>query len=205
MGVAPQTCLQVKENLEDEYSLFYSTIEGFEFEPGFEYELLVNKQIVPNPPADASSFRWTLVEVVSKTPVAPAAELEGVTWQLIAYTDQNGMLSMFGVESTITLQDGEAGGLAGCNMFFAPYTLDGDQLTFGPAGSTMMACEERAMAQEQTFLANLEKSRLTRSSPTNCTWLTPMAQCCWPSRCRNRPPSPARSGRQLASTTARRP
>ncbi len=157
MGVAPQTCLQVKENAEDEYSLFYSVIEGFEFEPGFEYELLVNKQVVPNPPADASAFRWTLIEVVSKTPVAPTAELEGVTWQLIAYLDQDGMLSMFGVESTITLQGGEAGGLAGCNMFFAPYTLDGNLLTFGPAGSTMMACEERAMAQEQVFLANLEK------------------------------------------------
>jgi heat shock protein HslJ len=156
-GVAPQLCLLVKENPDDEYSLFYSNIEGFGFEPGFEYELLVNKQTVPNPPADASAFRWTLVEEVSKTPVAPTAELEGVTWRLIAYLDQNDMLSMFGVESTITLQDGEAGGQGGCNMFFAPYTLDGDQLSFGPAGSTMMACEERAMAQEQTFLARLEQ------------------------------------------------
>lgn len=157
MGVAPQTCLLVKENPEDAYSLFYSTIEGFEFEAGFEYELLVNKQTVPNPPADASSFRWTLVEVVSQTPVAPAAELEGVTWKLIAYTDQNGMLSMPSAEATIKLQDGEAGGQGGCNMFFAPYTLEGDQLSFGPAGSTMMACEERVMAQEQAFLASLEQ------------------------------------------------
>lgn len=156
-GVAPQMCLQVKESPEADYLLFYSNIEGFEFEPGFEYELLVNKQTVPNPPADASSFRWTLIEVVSQTPVAPTAELEGVTWKLIAYTDQNGMLSMPGVESTITLQDSEAGGQGGCNMFFAPYTLEGDQLSFGPAGSTMMACEERAMAQEQAFLASLEQ------------------------------------------------
>ena len=167
-GVAPQLCLLVKENPDDEYSLFYSTIEGFEFEPGFEYELLVNKQTVPNPPADASAFRWTLIEVVSKTPVAPAAELEGVTWKLIAYLDQNGMLSMPGVESTITLQDSEAGGQGGCNMFFAPYTLEGDQLSFGPAGSTMMACEERAMAQEQAFLGQPGAGRLLpdRRQPT---------------------------------------
>ncbi len=157
MGVAPQLCLLVKENPEDEYSLFYSTIEGFEFEPGFEYELLVNKQTVPNPPADASAFRWTLIEVVSKTPVAPAAELEGTTWQLIAFADANGMLSMPGAESTLLLQDGEAGGQGGCNMFFAPYTLDGNLLTFGPVGSTMMACEEPAMAQEQAYFANLAR------------------------------------------------
>ncbi len=157
MGVAPQLCLLVKENPEDEYSLFYSTIEGFDFEPGFEYELLVNKQTVPNPPADASAFRWTLIEVVSKTPVAPGAELEGTTWQLIAFLDENGMLTMSGAESTLLLQDGEAGGQGGCNMFFAPYTLDGSQLSFGPVGSTMMACEEGAMAQEQTYFANLVK------------------------------------------------
>ena len=157
MGVAPQFCLLVKENPEDEYSLFYSVIEGFEFEPGFEYELLVNRQTVPNPPADASSFRWTLVEVVSKTPVEATSELEGVTWQLIAFLDGNGMVSMPRFESTIALQNGEAGGQGGCNMFFAPYTLDGALLTFGPAGSTMMACEEPVMAQEQAFLANLEQ------------------------------------------------
>lgn len=154
-GVAPQLCLLVKENPEDEYSLFYSTIEGFDYEPGFEYELLVNKQTVPNPPADASAFRWTLVEVVSKTPVGATAELEGVTWQLIAYIDGNGMLSMPGADSTITMQNGEASGQSGCNMFFAPYTLAGDQLSFGPAGSTEMACDEPAMNQEQAFFANL--------------------------------------------------
>lgn len=155
MGVAPQMCLQVKESADADYQLFYSVIEGFEFEPGFEYELLVNKQSVPNPPADAPSFRWTLVEEVSKTPVEPAAELEGVTWQLIAYVPEGGPLVMASAEATISLQDGEAGGNAGCNNYFAPYVLDGDQLSFGQAGSTMMACEDNVMAQEQAFLADL--------------------------------------------------
>lgn len=158
MGVAPQMCLQVKESPDADYLLFYSNIEGFEFEPGYEYELLVNKQTVPNPPADASSFRWTLIEVVSKAPVEPAASLEGVTWELIAQVNQNGFLTMTFAEATMTLQGGEAGGRGGCNLFFAPYVLDGNQLTFGPAGSTMMACEEPIMAQEQAFLANLEQS-----------------------------------------------
>lgn len=157
MGVAPQTCMLVKEDPAGEYLLFYSRIDGFEFEPGFEYELLVNRQTVPNPPADASSFRWTLIEVVSQTPVEPTAELEGTTWQLIALLDENGMLTMPRAEANITLQEGEASGQGGCNMFFAPYTLEGGQLSFGPAGSTMMACEEPAMRQEQAFLANLEK------------------------------------------------
>lgn len=157
-GVAPQMCLQVKESADADYLLFYSNIEGFEFEAGYEYELLVNKQTVPNPPADASAFRWTLVEVVSKTPVEPAAGLEGVTWELIAQADQNGFLTMTTAEATLALRDGEAGGRGGCNLFFAPYVLEGNQLTFGPAGSTMMACDEPAMAQEQALFANLERA-----------------------------------------------
>jgi hypothetical protein len=69
-GVAPQQCLQVKERPEDPYTLLYQPIEGFAFEPGYEYELLVREEAVANPPADASSRRLILVEVVSKTPVA---------------------------------------------------------------------------------------------------------------------------------------
>ncbi|MFZ2489117.1 MAG: DUF4377 domain-containing protein, partial [Anaerolineae bacterium] len=76
-GVAPQTCLQVKETPDGEYTLFYDSIEGFTYEPGYEYVLSVTREDVPNPPADASAFRYTLVEVTSKTAVENAT-LEGV-------------------------------------------------------------------------------------------------------------------------------
>jgi hypothetical protein len=36
-GVAPQKCLQVKEDPNAEYSLYNGTIEGFEYAPGSEY------------------------------------------------------------------------------------------------------------------------------------------------------------------------
>jgi hypothetical protein len=69
VGVAPQRCLLVRETAETDYSYFYSTIEGFDYEPGYEYELLVEKTPVENPPADGSSIRWMLIEVVEKVPV----------------------------------------------------------------------------------------------------------------------------------------
>jgi hypothetical protein len=68
VGVAPQQCLLVRESSEADYSYFYSTIEGFDYEPGYSYELLVEKSPVENPPADGSSIRWILVEVVEKVP-----------------------------------------------------------------------------------------------------------------------------------------
>lgn len=159
-GVAPQLCYQVKESPEAEYTLFYGTIEGFEYEPGYEYQLTVQKEKVENPPADASAFKWTLVEVVSKTPVAPAAELEGTLWGLIALTDDQGQLRMPtpGADVTATFQDGRVTGNAGCNNYFGGYTVDGQNLTIQPGGTTMMACPEPIMTQEAFFLANLQSA-----------------------------------------------
>ncbi|QQY34713.1 DUF4377 domain-containing protein [Chryseobacterium gleum] len=60
-------CLQVKENDSENWTNFYSSIEGFTYEPGYEYVLKVKTEKIENPPADASSIRYTLVEQVSKT------------------------------------------------------------------------------------------------------------------------------------------
>jgi branched-chain amino acid transport system substrate-binding protein len=76
VGVGPQQCLQIKENPDDEYTLWYDPIDGFEHEEGYEYELVVLEEEVENPPADASSIKLTLVEEVSKTE-APMEVAEG--------------------------------------------------------------------------------------------------------------------------------
>ena len=158
VGVGPQVCLQVKETADGDYSLFYDNIQGFDYEPGYEYQLTVEKTTVPNPPADASAFQYSLVEVVSKTPVTTAAPLEGTTWQLIAYLDAAGSLTLPYREApaTLTMADGQAGGNTGCNNYFGSYTLDGDSLSFGPMGATMMMCPEPQAMQEQAYLAGLE-------------------------------------------------
>lgn len=66
-GVAPMKCLQVKEKESDSWGNFYSNIEGFTYEPGFEYVLNVKTEKNLNPPADGSSIRYILVKQVSKT------------------------------------------------------------------------------------------------------------------------------------------
>ncbi len=80
VGVAPQTCLQVKQNPDDTYTLFYDTIQGFAFEEGYEYEIVVRIEPVANPPADASAYTYTLVEVVSQTPVETAEVIGTVSY-----------------------------------------------------------------------------------------------------------------------------
>lgn len=68
VGVAPQKCFLIKEGQYDEWSLWYGDIEGFDFEPGYAYEIRVAEEPVENPPADAPSVRLRLLEVVIKVP-----------------------------------------------------------------------------------------------------------------------------------------
>lgn len=166
-GVAPQKCLQVREDPDGEYQLFYSNIEGFTFEPGFEYELLVSVETVANPPADGSSLRYTLIEVVNKMPVATvepaetAAGLEGTRWVLESQVGPNGetVPALPDREVTAEFSDGALTGSGGCNNYFGSYTVDGANLTIGQVGSTMMACMPEAIMQQETqFFANLQSA-----------------------------------------------
>jgi heat shock protein HslJ len=51
--------------------------------------------------------------------------------------------------------DGRVSGSGGCNGFFAPYQTDGDKLTVGLVGSTLMLCEGPVGAQESAFFSGL--------------------------------------------------
>lgn len=68
-GEGPRLCLQVRATNSEEWQLFYGRIEGFSYEEGFLYELRVKVEGVQSPPADGSSQRLHLVEVVSKQKV----------------------------------------------------------------------------------------------------------------------------------------
>ncbi len=67
-GAMPMKCLKVRESEQDEWSYFYSTIEGFDYEESFRYELRVEIESIPNPPMDSGTLRYRLLEVVSKQP-----------------------------------------------------------------------------------------------------------------------------------------
>lgn len=51
--------------------------------------------------------------------------------------------------------DGRAYGNAGCNHWFAPYTLEGNAIGFGPVGKTRKLCAPALIEQEQRFLQAL--------------------------------------------------
>lgn len=168
VGVGPQKCLHIKFGADEEWQLFYDSIEGFTYEPGFEYELLVNKTEVENPPADGSSIRYTFIEEVNKTamridpeanqPTADAPDLAGTSWVLSGILVGGDAMTTteFDPEITIHFVDGQASGVAGCNNYFSAYTQDGNALSFTGLGQTEMACmETERMERENQFLEML--------------------------------------------------
>ncbi|WP_460687144.1 DUF4377 domain-containing protein [Niabella aquatica] len=70
-GVGPMKCLEVQKNdtLEPgKWQLFYSQIEGFTYEPGYVYQLIIKEEQIPadRVPADGSSIKYTLVKQLEK-------------------------------------------------------------------------------------------------------------------------------------------
>jgi Domain of unknown function (DUF4377) len=66
-GVLQKNCLRVREgDPAAPLNVFYESIQGFNYEPGYRYHLRVERVPVKNPPQDASSMSYRLVAVVDK-------------------------------------------------------------------------------------------------------------------------------------------
>jgi heat shock protein HslJ len=82
--------------------------------------------------------------------------IEGMTWLLTGQMVDGEMVDVpERLNASLRLEGGDAGGNGGCNSFFTSYEMDGFDVTFGPIGSTMMACLPAVMDVEQAYFANL--------------------------------------------------
>lgn len=89
-----------------------------------------------------------------------SVSLEG-EWTLVSYGDASNPTSALpDVETSINFDaDGKFGGNVGCNSFGAGYQVNGNQITFEAAVSTMMFCEE-TMNQETVILGIISEQTL---------------------------------------------
>jgi hypothetical protein len=67
-GEGPMKCMVVREGGAAGYELFYSRIDGFQHEAGYQYELKV-ELVATTPPAPGARVRYRLLEIVSKDKV----------------------------------------------------------------------------------------------------------------------------------------
>jgi len=157
-GVGPQTCLQVRESSGAAWTLLYEEIVGFDYQPGYLYEIRIKEEAVANPPADGSAIRRSLVEILTKTSVPVLA---GPTWRLVTLEGRD---ALAGVRVTAVFgDDSRVSGSAGCNAYFGRAAVSGEQLTVGRLGTTMMYCgAEGVMEQEAAYFAALQKAKVSR-------------------------------------------
>lgn len=151
-GVAPMECLQVKYNNKGDWQFFYDHIEGFNFEKGNRYELMVvrtkRQGVIP---ADASSYEYKLKSIISKTPVVKEKSIYDTKMIL---TRLNGKeINTGNVYLTINEATGMINGKSGCNNFGAKFTKlsSKNQIKIGSPYGTLMACDEKNMKLEQDF------------------------------------------------------
>jgi len=83
------------------------------------------------------------------SPSSTSASVVG-TWKLTAYGPANSPTpAVPDAEASLTFDpDGTLTGNGGCNGLGGDYKVKGDQITFGPIMSTLMACDDPRMAQE---------------------------------------------------------
>lgn len=148
-GVGPMKCLQVQKNDVTEpgkWQNFYSEIEGFRFQSGSLCKLIVSEEKIEKPavPADGSSIKYKLVEMLEKQP-DPIFALHDI-WALDAIGSQafqtpvnNTVLITPSIE--INLTEMKIMGTDGCNQFFGPIkNVDEGVIEFGSMAGTMKMC-----------------------------------------------------------------
>ena len=157
-GVGQETCLQVREAVEAAWTLLHGAIDGFDYEPGFDYIIRVKEELIANPPADASSLRRTLIAILSKTKAAWS--LAGTSWRLVAI---NGREALPGVRVTAEFgSDGRVYGSSGCNRYTGGASAENGRLTVGNLASTRMHCGDVVQPQEDAFLSALGQAKAYR-------------------------------------------
>lgn len=98
-----------------------------------------------------------------------AVSLDGQAWELVAYRSDTGLVEVEIEPKSEPLRfrfdAGNLSGRAGCNQLVGSYIRDGDTLEIGTQmASTMMACPEPLMAQEQAVIAALTTVSMLRQT-----------------------------------------
>lgn len=169
VGVAPMQCMQVKkaENIDEgDWQLFYFDIEGFNYEQGYLYKLIVEETEIPleQVPADASSVKYRLIKVVEKNKRKEekgADRINGI-WELEEMRSRtpSEIKEMYKKIPTLIIDINEKriSGNDGCNNYSAKIeALTDYEIKFETPGGTKKFCDE--MWKYNTFIGELTRIR----------------------------------------------
>ncbi len=154
-GMSTQQCFMVRASWETVWTPLFTEIEGFDYEPGYEYHLEVKRTPIKNPPADASAYRYELIQVLNKVKKESDLRLEHEkptfesTWNLIKLNGKD----VSSYKALAVFDKNSMSVNSGCNTNVGiPFSL-GKKNTISvqenPASfATLMACPEGHIEDE---------------------------------------------------------
>lgn len=182
IGVGPMECMLIQRSDSidpDAWEFFYDEIDGFDFEPGYIYKLKLKLDYLnpENIPTDASSIKYTLIEVLEKN-IDKRMRINDI-WALTAIdSDQTPVKSIVATQKhpvlEINISDMKFYGNDGCNSIQGSIKkLHESALEFSEISSTRMACPNMQLplhflqALENTKSFKIQELELTLYSKEN--------------------------------------
>jgi heat shock protein HslJ len=163
-GDPPATCLSASEPSGDRWLMRFDEIEGFAYEPGSTYEVVVEEP--PLSQEQAVVPRLRLVRIVSKEPsaaaAAPGALAQG-EWRLQSITPAGASAQpQAWPDSEITAQfhvgGGWVDGFAGCDRYTGALAVDGEKIKISAPTTTQELCAREAASRQRTYVQALAKA-----------------------------------------------
>ncbi|MGH6904571.1 MAG: META domain-containing protein [Geminicoccaceae bacterium] len=163
----PGSCLRVTAAEGDTWITHLDEIEGFAYEPGFTYELLVEETSEVAEVEAATPPRLRLVRVLSKEASGEAgqalnADLGRTRWVLSAIAPSGHPETDWaasGITAQFDVWGDRLSGFAGCNNYSAALEVSGDQLQVSQPVATRKPCaSQTAMALEQEYLERIARA-----------------------------------------------
>ena len=160
-GAPPETCLRATEPEGDQWLM---RVDGFAYEPGFTWQVLVEE-----PPLNqelAVVPRLRLVRVLSRQPAAGAAgpgPLGHGEWRLQNITPagsgaQAQAWSVSGITAAFDVGGGWVDGFAGCDRYLGARTVNGEKVTISSPATTHQLCASDVASRQRTYLRELAKA-----------------------------------------------
>lgn len=154
IGEGPQLCYLVKEEEDADWTNFYGEIADFEYQAGYNYEILVEKIKIPNPMADGPAFRYRLIKELQKQKTTGSI-LHDI-WIVQALEGEALKKGVSPPRLELMPANGTMIGYTGCNNLNARLKVAALRIAFSDIAYTEKYCQG-LMELESSFLNALER------------------------------------------------
>lgn len=148
-GVGPVKCLQIQKSdtlQPGNWQNLYTEIEGFNFQSGYLYKVKISEsKLEPSKiPADGSSIKYKLVEILEKMPDPRFAlhdlwVLEAINGETVKKPENDNQRPLPAIEINVT--EMRVMGSDGCNRLTGSITkLENGEIELGPVAQTKKLC-----------------------------------------------------------------